>query len=86
MGTMYTINFENRTHYDFFVLEDENLLERVAHILDAVEHIIPYDSWTWQEHLVCYGTCRFTDIDDNLFDVCYSPEGRTFHIISVPVR
>lgn len=86
METMYSIKPENRTTYDFFVLDDENYLERLGHTLDAVEHIIPYDSWTWQEHLICYGTCRFTDVDDNLYDICYSPESHTFHIISVSAR
>lgn len=86
MGTMYSIKLENNTIYDFFVLNDENYLERLEHVLDVVEHIIPYDSWTWQEHVVYYGTCRFTDVNDNLYDVCYSPESHTFHIISVPVR
>lgn len=86
MGMQLTISFKNREPYDFFVLEDERFLDRFEHILDTVEHLIPYDSWTWKMQLMCYGTCRFIDEANNLYDVCYSPESRTFHIISVPVR
>lgn len=86
MGTMYTIRFGKQTTYDFFVLETENLFERFLHLMSAVEHLTPCESEKWNSLLAVYGECRFTDADGGLYDVTYSPEARTFYIITVPAR